>query len=224
MSARVFVARDAGALAVGADEVARALARSAERRNTPIDITRTGSRGLYWLEPMVEVATTAGRVAYGPVTADDVEELLDPVFSRWRRVPDSPRTDRRDSLAEVPDPADLRALRHRRSAFARRLSCPRWLQRPRTRPLARARRDHRGDSAIGPAWPRRRRFPDRDQVAHGGAGPGPQKYIVCNADEGDFRDLRRPHADRGRSVRPDRRYDDCRDRGRRHHGLRLRPV
>ena len=77
MSARVFIARDAGALAVGADEVAAALASAASRRGVALEITRTGSRGLYWLEPLLEVVTPAGRVAYGPVASDDVDALLD---------------------------------------------------------------------------------------------------------------------------------------------------
>ena len=77
MSLRVFIARDAGALSVGADEVAAALAAEGQRRSLDIEIVRTGSHGLYWAEPMIEVATAAGRVAYGPVAPNDVEELLD---------------------------------------------------------------------------------------------------------------------------------------------------
>jgi formate dehydrogenase iron-sulfur subunit len=76
MSARVFIPKDSGALAVGADEVATALAAVAKRTNVALDIVRTGSRGLYWLEPMIEVATPAGRIAYGPVMEGDVETLL----------------------------------------------------------------------------------------------------------------------------------------------------
>src|SRR5262249_8080624 len=74
---RLFVPRDAGALAVGADEVAKALAAAGERRREPIEIVRTGSRGLYWLEPMIEVETPTSRIAYGPVAPEDVGSLLD---------------------------------------------------------------------------------------------------------------------------------------------------
>jgi formate dehydrogenase iron-sulfur subunit len=77
MSVRVFIPRDAGALAVGAHEVAAALHSEAAVRGIAIDIVRTGSRGLYWLEPMIEVATEVGRVAYGPVAAGDVKGLVD---------------------------------------------------------------------------------------------------------------------------------------------------
>ena len=74
---RLFVPRDSAALAAGADEVAAALASACARRGLAVDIVRNGSRGLFWLEPMVEVATPAGRVAYGPVQAEDIESLLD---------------------------------------------------------------------------------------------------------------------------------------------------
>src|SRR5882724_79626 len=65
---RFFVPRDAAARAVGADGVAAALQHEAERRGLAIELVRTGSRGLFWLEPMIEVETVAGRIAYGPVT------------------------------------------------------------------------------------------------------------------------------------------------------------
>ena len=73
---RVFVPRDSGALSMGAEAVARAIAVEAVARNADITIVRNGSRGLYWLEPMVEVETPAGRVAYGPVNAADVPGLF----------------------------------------------------------------------------------------------------------------------------------------------------
>ncbi|MBR1121994.1 NADH-quinone oxidoreductase subunit NuoF [Bradyrhizobium lablabi] len=79
MSLRVFIPLDAGSVAVGADDVALALAQAAKAGNIAIDIVRTGSRGLYWLEPMVEVATSAGRIAFGPATPADVPSLLDAI-------------------------------------------------------------------------------------------------------------------------------------------------
>ena len=81
MSARapvtVYVPGDAGAVSLGADAVASELARECRRRELPVRIVRNGSRGLYWLEPLIEVVTPAGRVAYGPVRASDVPGLLD---------------------------------------------------------------------------------------------------------------------------------------------------
>ncbi|MEO9831646.1 MAG: formate dehydrogenase, partial [Nitratireductor sp.] len=77
MTARIFVPGDSGALALGADRVARALADGLAERGLDAEIVRNGSRGLYWLEPMVEVETARGRIAYGPVAAEDVAALLD---------------------------------------------------------------------------------------------------------------------------------------------------
>jgi formate dehydrogenase iron-sulfur subunit len=76
----VTVPKDAGALSLGADAVAHAIEAGARLRGREVRIVRTGSRGAYWLEPLVEVATVAGRVAYGPVTAADVPNLLDAGF------------------------------------------------------------------------------------------------------------------------------------------------
>lgn len=73
----LYVPQDAAALAVGADEVADALAEEANRRGLSVRIVRNGSRGLFWLEPLVEVLTGEGRVAYGPVSPGQVPELLD---------------------------------------------------------------------------------------------------------------------------------------------------
>src|SRR5436305_1304875 len=80
MTTTVYVPGDAGALSVGAGEVAKAIAAEAARRRAPIKLVRNGSRGAYWLEPLVEVATARGRLAYGPVTAADVAALFDTDF------------------------------------------------------------------------------------------------------------------------------------------------
>ncbi len=77
---KVYVPRDSGARSRGADEVAVALAREAAARNISIQIIRTGSRGLYWLEPLVEVETAQGRVAYGPVQEADAASLFEAKF------------------------------------------------------------------------------------------------------------------------------------------------
>jgi formate dehydrogenase iron-sulfur subunit len=77
---RLFVPRDAGAVAVGADGVALAIVREAAARGRQVDVVRNGSRGMYWLEPLVEVETPAGRIAYGPVTPRDVPGLFDAQF------------------------------------------------------------------------------------------------------------------------------------------------
>ena len=79
MSAAItlYVPRDSAALAVGADEVAATLQAECAARGLPVQIVRNGSRGLFWLEPLVEVATPQGRIAYGPVAPEDVPGLID---------------------------------------------------------------------------------------------------------------------------------------------------
>ena len=72
----VFVPGDASARSVGADEVAAAIDAHAQATGTHVTLVRNGSRGLLWLEPLVEVATADGRVAYGPVAPSDVESLF----------------------------------------------------------------------------------------------------------------------------------------------------
>lgn len=74
---RIFIPIDTAALAVGAEAVAQTLLREAEHRQLDIELVRNGSRGLLWLEPLVEVCTPAGRIAYGPVGAADIPALLD---------------------------------------------------------------------------------------------------------------------------------------------------
>jgi len=81
MSVTIFVPRDSTALALGADEVAQAIVAEATRRGIAIELVRNGSRGMFWLEPLVEVALASGRVAYGPVEVDDVASLFDANFT-----------------------------------------------------------------------------------------------------------------------------------------------
>lgn len=80
MSIRVYVPCDTTAVSVGADKVAQALSEQAQQHTLAIQIVRNGSRGMFWLEPLVEVETTEGRVAYGPVRPHDVAGLLEAEF------------------------------------------------------------------------------------------------------------------------------------------------
>jgi formate dehydrogenase iron-sulfur subunit len=78
----VYVPSDTSARSLGADAVAAAISAEAESRGEPVEIVRNGSRGLYWAEPLVEVAVDGERRAYGPVTAGDVPGLFDADFLR----------------------------------------------------------------------------------------------------------------------------------------------
>lgn len=73
----IYIPRDTTTLSLGADKVAKVIEHMTNKKNLPLNIVRNGSRGLYWLEPMIEVATEQGRVSYGPVTVDDVESLME---------------------------------------------------------------------------------------------------------------------------------------------------
>ena len=185
MSARLFISRDSGALAVGAEEVAEAVMASAKRRGLQIEIVRTGSRGLYWLEPTIEVETPEGRIAYGPVTVKDVEGLFDAGLLTGS-----------DHALKVGKPEELPFLKKQtRLTFAR---CG------ITDPLSIA--DYRAYGGFRGLEKALKLTPQQivDEVTQsglrgrGGAGfptgikwktvldaAGERKYIVCNADEGD---------------------------------------
>ena len=67
---RVFISGDMASVALGADAVADAFAEAGR------EVVRTGSRGLFSIEPLVEVETETGRVGYGPVGPGDVAAIL----------------------------------------------------------------------------------------------------------------------------------------------------
>ncbi|PKR48404.1 formate dehydrogenase beta subunit [Thalassospira marina] len=80
MTVKIYVPLDSGAIALGADDVASTVSGEIAKRGLDAKLVRNGSRGMYWLEPMIEVETANGRFAYGPVTPDDVASLFDAGF------------------------------------------------------------------------------------------------------------------------------------------------
>ncbi|BCM24773.1 formate dehydrogenase beta subunit [Methyloradius palustris] len=80
MTIKVFVPRDSSALSLGANQIAEFIQEEAAKRNIEIQLVRNGSRGMFWLEPLVEVEAAAGRIAYGPVEPSDVASLFDSDF------------------------------------------------------------------------------------------------------------------------------------------------
>ncbi|MGZ8984086.1 MAG: formate dehydrogenase beta subunit [Methylotenera sp.] len=80
MTTKIYIPRDSSALSMGAEKVAVVVALEAKKRGLEVEIIRNGSHGLYWLETMLEVATDKGRVAYGPVKVNDVTSLFDADF------------------------------------------------------------------------------------------------------------------------------------------------
>ncbi|MBO6540381.1 MAG: NADH-quinone oxidoreductase subunit NuoF [Rhizobiaceae bacterium] len=185
MTATIYIPRDSGSLALGADKVAAEVAKELEARGEKAEIVRNGSRGLYWLEPMVEVTTDKGRVAYGPVKPSDVKSLFD-----------SGLLSGGDHELRLGKPEDIPFLaKQTRLTFAR---CG------ITDPVSLADYEaHDGLKGLKNALklsPQEivAQVTDSGLRGRGGAGfptgikwktvldtPGAQKYIVCNADEGD---------------------------------------
>ena len=84
MTIKIYIPRDSSALSMGAEKVALAIGNEAKKRGLDVHIIRNGSRGLYWLDTMVEVSTASGRVAYGPVKVRDVPSLFDADFAHGK--------------------------------------------------------------------------------------------------------------------------------------------
>jgi formate dehydrogenase iron-sulfur subunit len=182
---RVFVPKDVAALAVGADKVAADIAAEATRRGAEVEIVRNGSRGMLFLETLVEVETTAGRIGYGPVTRKDVASLFDAGFLAGQAHP--------LSIGKTEDHPYL--TRQTRLTFARcglvdPLSLSDYALAGGWRGLFRA-------IEIGPAATIGE-VTKSGLRGRGGAGfptgikwktvadcPADRRYIVCNFDEGD---------------------------------------
>jgi formate dehydrogenase iron-sulfur subunit len=184
MTLRLFIPIDAGALAVGAEEVVAAIGAAAARSKVAVEIVRTGSRGLYWLEPLVEVETPAGRVAYGPVAPNDSEALLGALLA------DGAHKLRLGPTEDIPW-----LKRQTRLTFAR---C--GVVDPRSLADYRAHGGYKGLERALSAGPEAvvEEVVQSGLRGRGGAGfptgikwrtvaqtSAPQKYVVCNADEGD---------------------------------------
>ena len=178
---KIFVPADAAAVAVGADDVAAALARAMPGDTT---IVRTGSRGLFWLEPLIEIERDGQRIGFGPIAAVEVPGLVGALAGSG---------DHPAALGPVDQLAFLRS--QTRLSFARcgiidPLSIEDYERHGGLAGLRRA-------LAIGPTATIEQ-VRDSGLRGRGGAGfptgikwqtvaaaAGPTKYIVCNADEGD---------------------------------------
>jgi len=80
MTIRVYVPIDSVALSLGANDIADAIKAQAKERSIEVQLFRNSSRGLFWLEPLIEVETENGRFGYGPVTVDDIASLFSTQF------------------------------------------------------------------------------------------------------------------------------------------------
>jgi len=181
----VYVPRDSSALSLGAEKTAKVIAAEAAQRGIDINIVRNGSRGLFWLEPLVEVATAAGRVAYGPVQASDVAGLFDAGFLEGGEHPL-----KQGLTEEIPYLKNQERLTNARIGITDPVSLDDYLAHEGYRGLQNA-------LQLAPAEIVKQ-VTDSGLRGRGGAAfptgikwntvlnaQGEQKYIVCNADEGD---------------------------------------
>jgi formate dehydrogenase iron-sulfur subunit len=185
MSVRVFVPGDMASVALGADEVAGALAIEAAKRSMAIEIVRNGSRGLFSIEPLVEIETADGRIGYGPVFPEDVAALV--AAGLFEGAPHALCVSRPEAL---PFFAGQTRLTFARNGITDPQSFDDYVAHGGMKGLARA-------LDLGPAAIVAEVF-QSGLRGRGGAGfptgikwktvaeaAGPKKYIVCNADEGD---------------------------------------
>ena len=219
----VYVPCDASAVSLGADEVAHAIQAEADKAKTEIKIIRNGSRGLFWLEPMVEVATPQGRIAYGPVGESDVAGLFAAGFLQGGE-----HALRLGKPEEIPYLKNQERLTFERCGVIDPLSIEDYIAHGGYRGLANALKMQPTDIVTA--------VTESGLRGRGGAGfptgikwktvlgcKADQKYIVCNADEGDsgtFADRMLMEGDpflliEGMTI--------AGPRGRRHQGLRLYP-
>ena len=185
MTARLYIPRDAAALALGADKVAEAAAREIAARGLDVTIVRNGSRGLHWLEPLLEVETPIGRIAYGPVRAADVASLFDAGLAEG-----GPHPLCLGLTEELPFLKHQTRLTFARCGVIDPLSLDDYRAHDGLKGLEKAVTMSPADIV--------KEVTDSGLRGRGGAGfptgikwktvldaQGPQKYIVCNADEGD---------------------------------------
>jgi formate dehydrogenase iron-sulfur subunit len=79
MTTKIFIPRESTAISLGAHEVAQAFTHYLSDHDIDLKIIRNGSRGLFWLEPMIEIETAQGRMAYGPVASADVASIMEDI-------------------------------------------------------------------------------------------------------------------------------------------------
>ena len=185
MSLRLYVPRDTTTCALGADALASALEDEAARRLRDVELVRNGSRGAFWLEPLLEVELEGRREAFGPMSVSDVPALLDALDGDWSSHPRyvgpldavdwfAGQTRLTFMRAGEGDPLSLADYRAREGFLGldRALSMqPAEIVEDITRSGLRGRG--------GAAFPAGIKWRTVLETA------AEQKYIVCNADEGD---------------------------------------
>lgn len=185
MSIAIYVPRDSAALAVGAERVAERITTEAQARGIAVKLVRNGSRGLFWLETMVEVGTPRGRIAYGPVAPEDVSGLFDAGFldgashakclGPTEEIPYLKKQERLTfARMGVTDPLSIADYESHEGFVGLRKALAMEPSEIVQQVLDSGLRG-RGGAA----------FPAGIKWKTVAATPARQKYVVCNADEGD---------------------------------------
>lgn len=189
MMVKIYIPRDTTALAMGADTVVSAIKAEADIRGEKLEIIRNGSRGLFWLEPFIEVETDAGRVGYGPVEAQDVKSLFNAGFLNGSQT--HPLS--QGLTAEIPYLKKQQRLTFARAGITDPVSLQDYQEMQGFKGLHKALTmtpqtivDEVKVSGLrgrgGAAFPTGIKW---QTVLDAAPATGQQKYIVCNADEGD---------------------------------------
>ncbi|HME40781.1 MAG TPA: NADH-ubiquinone oxidoreductase-F iron-sulfur binding region domain-containing protein [Steroidobacteraceae bacterium] len=182
---KIYVPRDAAALGVGAEATAHVVTAEAKRRGIPVELIRNGSRGLLWLEPMVEVEVDGTRVAYGPVHSDDVAGLFEAGFTSGK-----PHALCLGATEQMPYFKKQERLTFARVGLTDPRSLPDYLAHGGYRGLKAALALKPADivASVTTSGLRGRggaAFPAGIKWKTVLGAQGAQKYVVCNADEGD---------------------------------------
>jgi formate dehydrogenase iron-sulfur subunit len=185
MTLKIYVSRDAAALALGADETAAALQEAAKAGGIDMQLVRVGSRGMVWLEPLVEVEVAGQRIGYAPVNASDVHALVDAgLFSA------APHALCLGPVDKLPWIAKQERLTFARVGLIDPVDLDQYLAHGGYKGLQRA-LSLTGEQVV-------QEVTDSGLRGRGGAAfptgikwktvleqKADQKYVVCNADEGD---------------------------------------
>jgi formate dehydrogenase iron-sulfur subunit len=182
---KIFVPRDAAALGVGAEETAAAMGAEAARRGLTLTLVRNGSRGMLWLEPLIEVEIEGKRMAYGPVQAEDVAGLFDAGF-----IDGKPHALSLGETEQIPYLKKQQRLTFARVGITDPISLADYTAHGGYRGLQAALKIQPADivAAVTNSGLRGRggaAFPAGIKWKTVMGATANQKYVVCNADEGD---------------------------------------
>ncbi len=182
---KIYVPQDTAAMSMGSNEIAKKINVLAKKQKKDIVIIRNGSWGMSWLEPLIEVQIGKKRIAYGPVTEDDVQNLFDSDFLNGSKHPL-----RLGETKNIPYLKNQQRWTFRKCGLVNPLCIDSYIENNGYKGLKKALNNQtsfaideldksglRGRGGAG--------FPTSIKWKTVATAKGDQKYIACNADEGD---------------------------------------